>query len=283
MQQAIGQSFKEQFARVTADNDTSGQRSVLMKWENEQPSDPDLYIAWFNYYFLISQGTVTISNKQEGATGKPIDDKSKNVVYKQNYSQDALSNAYSYIDKGIAKFPNRLDMRFGKIYVLGENEDYNGFSTEIVKTIDHAGRINNKWLWADNEPLDNVDKIFPETLQKYFVQLYTAYMSNRSNTAILDYMENICTAILKHQPDRVVALSNLALVHMFREDFDKAIPVLLKAEELAPTDAVIFMNLAQVYEQKGNREQAVKYYQLLAKHGAEREKAFALKQLEKLK
>ena len=56
------------------------------------------------------------------------------------YSEKELQKAFKKIDEGISNFPNRLDMRFGKIYVLGLVENWEDFTAEIIKTVKSKDR-----------------------------------------------------------------------------------------------------------------------------------------------
>jgi len=59
------------------------------------------------------------------------------------YDPEFLKKSFDYIDIGIAKHPNRLDMRFGKIYMLGFLDDYERFTMEIIKTVEYSAKNNN--------------------------------------------------------------------------------------------------------------------------------------------
>ena len=68
------------------------------------------------------------------------------------YLDEDINNAISVIDEGINKFPNRLDMRFGKIYALGQLENWELFTEEVIRTVKYSKINNNKWTWTNNQP-----------------------------------------------------------------------------------------------------------------------------------
>ncbi len=278
---AIGQTFKQQFNELMNKKDTFEQYKILKKWETVNSNDPELYVAYFNYYIEKSIKDVMIYNKAYADSNHILKDPFKELNYIQLYDETELEKGFLAIEKGINKFPTRLDMRLGKIYMYGERQNFKNFTDEIIKVIDYSVEIDNKWLWTDNKPADDI--AMGEAIQKYFVELYSFYLSNEEETELIGYMEKIPLAVLRNYPDRVVSLSNLSIVYLLKNEFDKALEVLLKAEKLEPTDHVILLNIAQTYEQKENYKQAIKYYNLTMKYGDEEEKEFAKKKVKDLK
>ena len=225
---------------------------------------------------------ISIDQKQKGKDAFQISDSNSKTVGFLNssiaYKDEYLKLGFNYIDKGISKFPTRLDMRFGKIYMLGKNEDYENFTVEIIKAIDYSDIIKTKWTWTDNKPLDDSKKFMLSAVQDYVVQLY-----NTNNDALLDNMKRIAETVLKYYPDHVESLSNLSIVYMIKKEYDKAIEVLLKAEKLAPKDYIVLSNIAQGYKLKGDKNNAIKYYELTVKYGDDSAKQYAKGQIDNLK
>jgi tetratricopeptide (TPR) repeat protein len=194
------------------------------------------------------------------------------------YNSDLLSKGFDWINKGIEKHPNRLDMRFGKIYMFGQIEDYENFTKEIIKTIDYSAINKNKWTWADSKPLDDPKEFMLSSIQNYQIQLY-----NTENDDLLDNMKRIAETVLKYYPDHIESLSNLSIVFMLQKQYDKALEPLLKAEKLNPKDYIVLNNIAQAYKLKGDTKNAIKYYELTIKYGDEQAKKYAQGQIDELK
>lgn len=284
--QAAGQTFKQQFHDLVSKKDTSGQQLLLEKWEKAESNDPDLYVAYFNYFVKKSKKEIiALGQNPKGNDGYQIvaKDSSENepVAYMYGdtyYDPGLLKKGFGYIDKGIEKHPNRLDMRFGKIYMLGQTEDYEKFTAEIIKTIDHSALNKNEWTWADNKPLDDPRDFMLGSIQGYQVQLY-----NTENDDLLDNMKRIAEAVLKHYPDHIESLSNLSIIFMLKKEYDKALEPLLKAERIDPEDYVVLSNIAQAYKLMGNTKKAIEYYELTIKYGDGQAKSYAREQIDKLK
>lgn len=276
---ANGQNYRERFAKLFNDKDLDGQYSLLQSWEKAAPGDPELYVSFFNHYLTRSrEETLSLTStppKGESLRLTKEDDK-KVVAYlgsKMSFRKADFDLGISYIDQGIGKFPNRLDMRFGKTYALGQIRDYGRFKDEIVKAIDHFGGGKNAWLWRDNKPLDDPKGFMLKAVQDYIVQLFDSGDEN------VPHIKPIAEAVLRFYPDHIESLSNLSIVNMVRNDFDAALITLRKAESMAPNDPVIIGNIAYCYFNKKDKTNAKKYYERLAKIGDEQAKAAATSKL----
>lgn len=281
-----GQTFKQQFNDLVSKKDTTGQQQLLEKWEMTDGNDPELFVAYFNYFVIKSKNEIiTLGQNPKGKDVLQIMDqdttKKEPVAFMYgdiNYNPDLLSKGFNWINKGIEKHPNRLDMRFGKIYMFGQIEDYENFTKEIIKTIDYSATNKNKWTWADSKPLDDPKEFMLSSIQNYQLQLY-----NTENDDLLDNMKRIAETVLKYYPDHIESLSNLSIVYMIQKQYDNALEPLLKAEKINPKDYIVLSNIAQAYKLKGDTKNAIKYYELTLKHGDEQAKKYAQGQIDELK
>jgi len=284
--QATGQTFKQQFNDLVSKKDTVGQKQLLEKWKKTDNNDPELFVAYFNYYVIKSKNEIiTLGQNPKGRDVLQIMDQDTTkkepvgFIYGDTYyNPDLLSKGFDWINKGIEKHPDRLDMRFGKIYMFGQIEDYENFTKEIIKTIDYSAINRNKWTWADSKPLDDPKEFMLSSIQNYQIQLY-----NTENDDLLDNMKRIAETVLKYYPDHIESLSNLSIVFMLQKQYDKALEPLLKAEKLNPKDYIVLSNIAQAYKLKGDTKNAIKYYELTIKHGDEQAKKYAQGQIDELK
>lgn len=283
---SYGQNFMKQFEELLSKKDTVGQIQLLNNWEKTNSNDPELYVAYYNYYVMrASEEVITLGNDPKGKEALKIvkeDSLSGNpVAYMYSdtyYDRLLLYKAYSYIDKGIEKCPNRLDMRFGKIYMLGENKDYKNFTKEIIKTIEYSSVINNKWLWQGNAPVEDPQAFMLSSIQSYVLQLY-----NTGEDALLDNMKMIAECILKQYPEHIESLSNLSIVFLIRKQYDEALSTLARAEKINNKDYIILNNMAHAYKEKGDIPKAIEYYNLTIKYGDEEAQKYAKEEIDLLK
>lgn len=280
-----GQNFKKQFNDLVSKKDNIGQLELIQKWEKADSNDAELFVAYFNYYVRKSRNeTIGIGQDPKGEYDLQIMDQDTNkkepigFIYSDiYYNPEFLSKGFDWINKGIIKYPNRLDMRFGKIYLLGLIEDYELFTMEIIQTIEYSTINKNIWTWTDNKPVDNPKNFMLSSIQDYQVQLY-----DTQNDSLLSNMKRIAETILKYYPDHIESLSNLSIVLMFQKLYDEALEVLLKAENLNPEDYIVLNNIAQAYKLKGDKKNAIKYYKLTIKYGNEQAKQYSEDQIKML-
>lgn len=275
--------FQSEFIKLCKTNDTISQKKLLTRWEKQNSKDAELYTSYFNYYFLkAKKEVITLTTKEPKGEGLILKDSlNKTAGYLGSqiyYDEIDFNKSIAYINKGIAYFPNRLDMRFGKIYVLGLRENWKDFTTEIIKTIEYSNTNNNQWTWTNNKLVENPKDFFLENVQSYIYQLY-----NTGNDALLKNIREISETILKYYPNSVESLSNISVTYLLNKEYDNALKPLLKAEKLAPKDYIVLGNIAQAYKLKGNKKKAIEYYEKTAKYGNEKNKKFAKEQLRKLK
>jgi tetratricopeptide (TPR) repeat protein len=264
----FGQSIEQQFKEASSQNNASRQAKILSEWEAINTKEPAFYIAAFNYYVQQSRReTVFLDRTRKGngsfvvsdtGTGNPVAHLNASV----NYKSDVLQKGFDYITQGIALYPNRLDMRFGKIYMLGEAENFEAFTQEIIAAIAYGYKVGHAWLWKDGKPLDDARPFFLGSLQDYITTLY-----NTEDNKLLPLMRTVSEAVVRYEPTHVESLSNIALTYLLTGDLDKAIPYLLKAEGAAPKDVVVLNNIAEAYKRKGDKARAKVYYEKVIQYG----------------
>ncbi|PKP24072.1 MAG: tetratricopeptide repeat protein [Bacteroidetes bacterium HGW-Bacteroidetes-22] len=279
----FGQDFYSDFAKFQESNDTLNQLKTLKAWEKTNPTDAELYTSYFNYYFAKSRTEMlTLTTEQpDGQVLILTDSTNKTAGYigsQVDYAQLDLKKGIDWMNKGIEQYPDRLDMRFGKIYVLGQIKDWDNFTKEIIVAVQYSKINNNNWTWTNNETQNGIKDIFINSLQDYQVQLF-----NTGDDKLLINMSDIANEILKLYPDHVMSLSNLSIVYMISKDYDKALDVLIKAEKISPEDYIVLSNIANCYKENGDKIKSLEYYEKTIKYGDEQAKEYAKKQIEELK
>ncbi|TYP98250.1 tetratricopeptide repeat protein [Tenacibaculum adriaticum] len=270
----LSQDYQSEFKNYYHTNDTINQLKVLTKWESVNPKDAELFTSYFNYHFMKSrQEIVSLSTDKPYGESLVLKDSLNQTagflgsqIY---YDQTELKKSFEKIDKGIELFPNRLDMRFGKIYALGQVKDWDNFTSEIIKTIKYSSVNKNNWTWTNNKKRDVVDDNFLLDIQDYQLQLY-----NTRNDDLLENMREIASEILKYYPKHIPSLSNISITYLLSGKYDKAIEYLLKAEKLNPKDCIVLSNIAQGYKLKGDKKKAIEYYEKTVEFGNEQAKVF---------
>lgn len=277
------QDYKTEFFTSYNEEDTVKQLEVLTAWEQADPQNAELFTCYFNYYVSKArQELITLTQDEpEGENMVLSDSTGATAGYLGSqvfYDSLLIAKGLKKIDEGIALYPNRLDMRFGKIYVFELLNDWDRFTEEILTTIQYSSINNNEWTWTDNELQPEGKEFFLGNLQEYQYVLY-----NTGDDNLLLNMRTIAEEVLTYYPDNVENLSNISVTYLITGEPEKAVEYLLKAEQLRPEDAIVLGNLAQGYKLMGNKEKAIEYYNKVMQYGEDAAIEYAKEQIEELK
>lgn len=283
-QAVLAQNYHEQFIELNKDKDVEGQVELLAEWEKSNPDDPELFTSYFNYFYSQSQKEIlTLGTESSGGLSLQLLDDSTGEVAGYLYGDihinpEMLEKAFMWIDKGIKKFPNRLDMRFGKTYALGQLENWDGFTDEIIRAVDYSVVNKNEWTWTNNESVEDPKNFLLGNVQGYLMQIY-----DTQDDSLLIYMRKVSERVLVHYPNHVESLSNVSITYILLGEYEKALPPLLKAEKTDPKDDIVLCNIAQAYKLMEDEKNSIKYYKKAIKYGDAQTVEFAERQIEELK
>ncbi len=280
----FGQNFQERYRTLVTEKDTAGQIKLLKEWRSADPKDPELFIAVFNYYINKSRDEVITIGKQ------PTSDNTIRLTQKENdektvgymgttsqYNAGLVRQGITNISEGITLYPTRLDMRFGKIYMLGEMGEFTTFTSQVIESIEYGNKIKNAWLWKEGKPLEDAEAFFLSSIHDYMLTIY-----NTNNDSLLPLMRQIAEAVLKYHPNHVVTLTDAAITCIVANDYDQALKYLLKAESVDPKDMVVLNDIAVVYKRQNDKVNAKLYFEKIVKGGTEENIANAKQQLKEL-
>lgn len=239
---AYAQSYSEQFQTALDAHDAKTQRAILHDWQTAAPEDIDLYIARWNYYVNAYMGE---------HSGADLSELKKSI----------LDSGFAVIDAAIERYPNRLDLRFGKIYFLGQITQWDSFVAEILHTIDHSNRIAHKWTF--NNLTDEGEALMVEGIQDYQSDMYATIADKHHLSAADSLMvvriRRVAQRTIQVFPDNVDAMNMLAVSYILVEDYEKSIKYLLRAENIAPTHPAILRNLIESYTRLNKKKEAATY------------------------
>jgi tetratricopeptide (TPR) repeat protein len=277
----FAQDYRLEFNTAFQNGDTIKQRETLAKWQKADGKNPELFTSYFNYYFQRSRREL-LSLTQAQPQGESLEfrDSTGNGGYlggEVAFDPKVLHLAFDKIDEGIKLYPDRLDMRFGKIYVLGEAEEWQRFTDEIIKTIHYSVTNKNKWTWTNNVKKENGEDFFFSGLQDYQVKLY-----NTQDDNLLPNIRSIAEEILKIKPDHVESLSNVGVTYLITKKYDEALLAFLRAEKNSPKDKIVLSNIARTYQLKGDKKKALEYYEKVVSAGDSEMSEYAKKQIKEL-
>ncbi|MFD0763893.1 tetratricopeptide repeat protein [Mucilaginibacter lutimaris] len=276
------QDFKAKFKEIFPKGNADATLALLKQWRKAVPNDPEFYVYAYNFYAQEGlKPILSLTNDKKNNNGFEIKDKNNKVAgylgESKSYNETLINKGFNYIDTGISKFPNRLDMRFGKVYVLGRIKNYKLFTQEIITAINYGETINYKWAWTDGKRLEDPQDFMLATVQQYVSQMF-----NEGDQYMAD-IKSIAETVLKYHPDHVESLSDVAVYYIVNKDYKNALPLLLKAEKIKPQDDIVLNNIAYSYSLLGDKSNAIRYYELVVKYGDAENKKIATEKIAELK
>ena len=279
--------YKSEYDNLLSARNLEGIAALLPKWEKAEPKNPELYIAYFNYYLLKGQrSTHSLDTyKKDNSNSLALVDQKTNKIagYLNNniwYEKEDVDKALSYLEKGLKFGKNRLDMYFGRIHILGEIGEYEKQSQKIIEVLKLGKEINHKWLWSMNEviPASESERIFLVSINDYYKALL-----QKSEPKTFLAAEKACAAQLKLYPKNIEVHNYLALAYIGQGKIQEALNVLLKADKLAKEDYTILFNMASCYETLKQYDKAKECYLRIKKNPNKQVQDMADQKLSELK
>jgi tetratricopeptide (TPR) repeat protein len=215
----------------------------LQAWKQKEPDNPEVYIGFFNYYVAESQGIGLVGANRRRSI-------------QTTYDNDKIDLAIASIDEGIAKAPQRLDMYFGKLRVLGMTGRFDRQSAGIIFLLNHTKNRNIQWKWSRNEDIDNPESFLLDGIQGYVNQ----WMQTNLN-GIDEIIEKVSLEEIRLYPNSVLGYSNMATISRKKDNIEDCEKYLLIARDVAPDDYIICVNLGYLYRSTGRKEKAREIWQ----------------------
>jgi hypothetical protein len=106
---------------------------------------------------------------------------------------------------GIKRFPDRLDLPFGKVTMLFRQHLYSEAMQELRHVLNRSKKNGNKWLWTLNQPLEDAEDVLKDSMQDFFAQLYDAGQS--------DDASQLVEWLLQLYPTDIIFRSNKASIY----------------------------------------------------------------------
>ncbi len=284
---AYGQTIYDQFNKAIHNNDTVQMTTLIRQIQASGDESPERYIAEFNYYYNMSKKEVVELSKElpEGnyssdgmftltdSTGAPAGYMYSHVHYDPARSDSAIA----IITKGIAAHPNRLDMRFGKIFALGNYSRWDAYADEIMNVLNYTEKHPNTWVYPDTK--DPIDTIIIYSVLDYekelFYQCELTEETRDQDAVILGWIRNIALKTSQIYPKDIFSLNIVAVTYNAQNDHANAITWLKKAEQIAPKDVIVLGNLADTYHNMGDYANEKKCLKKILKYGDADEKEYA--------
>ena len=253
----------DRFSQAVSEHDRTVVVSLISDWERLYPGDAELFSLRANYYFMDAVSDVITLSDEKPADGRGyyvMEDSLGNTQYMYSEVQtDSVRAGYTkaILADGIAKYPDRIDLRLGKITVhlkVGENASV---VKEVCSMVEHSVVNDNKWLGTIDKPIET-DGV------SYMRDCIQDYLSQLVDAEDLVSAEDMVDACVHFYPKDPVFLSDKGVMRFYAGDLKSALDWYLSAYSVSPGDMLVVNNIAYTYEKLGDKQNALKYYRILA-------------------
>ena len=254
---AAAQSYSDSFYEAMNRDDLKEQRRVLDEWGKAAPDDVEWYIARYNYF--VNRAMVSMDVPQEDGEVETI------YLVANNLADSGLA----VIDKAIGLFPRRLDLRFGKIYFLGEAKRWNAFEEEIIGTLNYSELIAHEWEFPNTEGEGRALMI--EGVHDYLLTMMDAITDHEhltaDDSAMVMRVRRVAMRKVQVFSGDMMAVNIVGVTYAIMKEYEKSLKYFKRAEKLAPDDEAVLWNLLDAYTAMGNKKEAKLYQERLDKLG----------------
>lgn len=251
------------FSRSVSLRDSTAIVSLISDWERLYPGDAELYSLRANYYFMNAINEVVVMSDKEPTDGRrALAFRDSLGVTRYMYSEpqyDAvkIGLAKSAMEEGIAKYPDRLDLRLGKVTIhLRANENTLAVQ-EIESALERSITNKNKWVGSLDAPIET-DGV------SYLRDCVQDYFAGFLDTDDLESAKSVIDAAVRLYPKDAMFLADRAAIGYFSGDLKDALKWYLSSRENAPNDMLVTNNIARIYEELGDKQNAIKFYRIVA-------------------
>lgn len=258
------QNLYDKFCDVVSRRDIAATAALMAEWEKLYPDDAELFSVRANYHFTNAITTITVlcdsvpaDNRECYALVDSLGEIKEYMYYETRINRAKIDSTTAILAQGIAKYPDRLDFRLGKVTVhLQANE--NALAVQEVEAALRRSIVNkNKWYNTLDEPIE-IDGI---SYLRGCIQDYFSKLIDSNDLAAAERMVETC---LRYYPREAVFITNKGTLRYFAGDLRAALGLYLAARDIAPADMLIANNIANVYVDMGDKENALKYYHIVA-------------------
>lgn len=250
------------FNDYISNDDFENAKLILDNWGENKENDPQYYICNFNYYFNKSrESVIAIENEapagkslqiQDKDTGEPKGYIGERIVYDEKIAQQGID----FIKKGIEKFPDHFEMRFGLMFLYRELKQWDNYLLELENTLKYLTDNNPEFVyWNNNEKI--VDPSFTiETIQGALFEILNEHGPEKYNK----FMHSYCDLMIKYFPNNKYGYSNKGVLYYYREEDADALKYYEKARSIDKDDMLILFNIGVLQAAMNQKEKAKKSF-----------------------
>ena len=246
------QDFEAKLRPLVAAHEWAAAESLIDRRERALPGDAEVYVSRGNLYFQKAFGAM--ANTTTGLPGAPAADSTGNS--RREPDTLLVRRAMESVRDGIARHPERLDMRFGLAYLLQQLGDPESEFAVLSNAVAYAKQHPDSLRWTYGEPLPSPpDEYVPQVMHDY-VRFYLERDLPGDELPMLA----IARLSAEAYPRNNRSTNDVAFYYGTRGEWQRSLEFLHRAEQADSSDALVLYNLGWAHENLGHRSLAVRYY-----------------------
>lgn len=249
-----------------------GVETVLNAWEKADSTDIRMLMGRFRFYLAKGQTTDVVAKHEKRYLGlSPIlslkDSLGREVYYFQetNYDDECFGLAVKTLDKAIALYPDRLDLRAHKanIYITFEKGSPDMALDYLVSLADEGAARKEDWDF-DGQKQDV--EFFKDAMQEYCYNFFNIGTPSARNAFL-----KLSQHLNKLFPDRADFLNNIGSYYLVTENYKNALKCYSKVLKKYPDDLTAIQNCVLASRLMKNPKLEIKYLQMMAEYAPEKD------------
>jgi len=234
--------FETRWHDLLQRRDYAATEQLIAAREKAIPDDPEATIARANLFY-----------RRATAGAKPL---GKGADSTATLDTLLARRALDTLRDGIAKHPDRLDIRLGLAY-LCQQLGLRPAEVEVVGgTIDYAKAHPTELRWNYGEPLQApADKFVPQVLRDY-----VRYYVDRGAPGDDEAMFALARLIMAAYPNSAFVPNDVAFWYAQHGDWQRSLEYLQVAAHADSSDALVLYNVGWANERLKRREPALRWY-----------------------
>ena len=193
------------------------------------------------------------------------------------YDAEKIDLALNYLDEGLKRYPERLDMHLGKIHTLDQVSRYEAGKEALLEVLNLSVELDNHWLYHDGTELEDGYDFMIENIQGWIYHYFSL-----DGEGMHDYITEICLRMIELYPECVYAYNDLGAVFYYEKNYAESLKYFKLAAAFNPEDTIVIKNIAHLAEVTGDQDTALEYYKKLQEYGNVEEKELAAEQIRAL-
>lgn len=259
--QTTSEEFKARCERQTRNVGAAGVgvETIINRWEEAFPDDPEMLVARFSYNFAKAQSVDVVPmslarylGQKPTLTLKDAEGNDVNYFEVTSFDDDCFAAAMTAIDRAVELKPDELRYRFLRITALIEYEQGSPdmAMTQINRLIDMNAKKPN-WTF-DGNPVE--DSTFSDAMTEYSYTLYRL-----GTDASYEAFRTIAEKMLKQDPNNTIFINNLGSYYqVVKKNNRQATKYYNKTLKIDPDDYAAKRNLRLMQTSQSKKGQSSK-------------------------